>query len=160
MNGAVMQKVEERPSAEGRRFGMELETHTRVDIDEVIRLCEDRGLKINDQRSRYFKSDGAKWDIKRDGSCGYEFASPILSGAAGIFDAKIAVEKIREVCPTAVNSDCGIHVTIDVSDHSPADLKRLLIDLRRDRRRHLASLSSPVHAHRSTVQPARGIRVD
>lgn len=44
-----------------------------------------------------------------------------------MFDAKIAVEKIRELCPDAVTSKCGLHVTVDVDDHSNEDLKRLII---------------------------------
>ena len=118
---------EERPSAVGRRFGVEVETHSNLQPSEIGRNMEARGLKVNMRSGDYFHSDGRQWDVKRDGSCGYEFASPILSGEAGIFDAKLAVEKIREVCPNAVNSKCGLHVTIDVSDHTPHDLKRLAI---------------------------------
>lgn len=118
---------EERPSSEGRKFGLEVETHSQLNISDVIEKLEARGLEINDQRSRYFHSNGQKWDVKRDGSCGYEFASPIISGEAGIFDSKLAVEKIREVCDTAVNRKCGLHVTIDVSDHSEEELIRFAI---------------------------------
>ena len=119
--------VEERPSSVGRRWGLEVETHSRLSPREVAAKMQERGLTVNLRENDYFHSDGTAWDVKRDGSCGYEFASPILSGDAGIFDAKLAVEKIREVCPDAVNVKCGLHVTIDVSDHSPADLKRLAI---------------------------------
>jgi len=126
-SSSAVKVVEARPSSEGRRWGLEVETHSNLDITEVIEKMEARGLQINDQRSRYFDSTGQKWDVKRDGSCGYEFTSPILSGNAGIFDAKLAVEKIREVCENAVNRNCGIHVTIDVSDHNDADLIRLAV---------------------------------
>lgn len=120
-------RVEERPSSEGRRWGLEVETHSNVDINRVAQLMTERGLRVNVETGRYFKSQGDVWDVKRDGSCGYEFASPILSGEAGFFDAKVAVEKIREICPSAVNHNCGIHVTIDVRDHSEADLRRLCV---------------------------------
>jgi predicted DNA-binding WGR domain protein len=120
-------KVEARPSSEGRRWGLEVETHTHVDLRDIVLRMRDRGLDVSVKSDSYFKSNGQQWDVKRDGSCGYEFASPILSGDQGIFDVKLAVEKIREVCPTAVNSSCGIHVTVDVSDHSPEDIKRLVI---------------------------------
>jgi len=119
--------IEERPSSVGRRFGVEVETHSNLAPAQIAGKMQERGLKVNLRTGDYFHSDGRQWDVKRDGSCGYEFASPILSGEAGIFDAKLAVEKIREVCPNAVNSKCGLHVTIDVSDHNPADLKRLAI---------------------------------
>lgn len=119
---------ENRPSSEGRNFGLEIETHTRIDMNSIIDGMVERGLNVNDRRRNYFHSDGTTWDVKRDGSCGYEFASPIMSGEAGVFDAKVATEKIREVSgPNAVNSSCGIHVTVDVSDHSNVELKRFVI---------------------------------
>jgi len=118
---------EERPSDSGRRWGLEVETHTNLDKDAIVTKMRERGLEVVDSSGRYFHSTGRVWDLKRDGSCGYEFASPILSGDAGIFDAKLAVEKIRNVCDTAVNRQCGIHVTIDISDHNDEDLKRLAI---------------------------------
>lgn len=120
-------KVESRPPSDGRKWGLEVEVHSNVDVAEIAEKMTKRGLEVNCREDDYFKSDGRAWDIKRDGSCGYEFASRILSGKAGIFEAQVAVEKIREVCPTAVNSNCGIHVTIDVADHAPADLVRLVL---------------------------------
>jgi predicted DNA-binding WGR domain protein len=122
-----VQVLEQRPSAVGRRWGLEVETHSNLSPTEVAHKMLERGLKVQLRTGDYFPSDGGQWDVKRDASCGYEFASPILSGDAGIFDAKLAVEKIREVCSTAVNSRCGLHVTIDVSDHTPTELKRLAI---------------------------------
>lgn len=126
-DGVSVDRVEARPSAVGRGWGLEVETHSQLDPADIANRMSARGLKVNVETGRYFHSDGRVWDVKRDGSCGYEFASPILRGDSGIFDAKLAVEKIREVCPTAVNSNCGIHVTIDVSDHSEDDLRRLVI---------------------------------
>lgn len=119
--------VESRPSSEGRRWGLEVETHSNLDINSIVERMRERSLSVTVDTGRYFKSDGNHWDVKRDGSCGFEFASPILSGESGIFDAKIAVEKIREICPNATNSKCGIHVTIDVSDHNTKDLRRLCV---------------------------------
>lgn len=121
------ESIEERPSSDGRRWGLEVETHSRLSPQEVAEKMRERDLVVNVDTGRYFKSNGRAWDIKRDGSCGYELASPISRGEAGIFDAKIACDKIKEVCPTPVNSNCGIHVTIDVSDHSQEDLCRLII---------------------------------
>ena len=124
-NRAVM--VESRPSDTGRYWGLEVETHSNLDIADVAARMRQRNLNVSVNANRYFKSDGRQWDVKRDGSCGYEFASPKLRGEAGIFDAKIAVEKIHEVCPMAVNSKCGLHVTIDVADHTFTDLRRLVV---------------------------------
>lgn len=119
--------VEARPTADGRRWGLEVETHSNLEPTAIATKMRERDLEVNVDTNRYFKSNGRVWDVKRDGSCGYEFASPILSGEAGIFDAKIACDKIKEVCPTPVNSNCGIHVTIDVSDHSEKELCTLII---------------------------------
>jgi hypothetical protein len=121
------QVIESRPDNTGRGWGLEVETHSRLSVNEVVAKMRERGLKVSVRLGDYFHSDGKNWDVKRDGSCGFEFASPILHAEAGIFDAKIAVEKIREVCQTAVNTNCGIHVTVDVSDFSKQELKRLVI---------------------------------
>jgi predicted DNA-binding WGR domain protein len=124
-NGLV---VEQRPQGGSpRKWGFEVETHSRLEVEQVVDLMRERGLQVKSRTKDYFKSDGKQWDVKRDGSCGYEFASPILSGNAGIFDVKLAVDKIREVCETPVNSKCGIHVTVDVSDHSQAEIVRLVV---------------------------------
>lgn len=124
-------RVEERPASTGRRWGLEVETHSRLSVVEVAKGMTDRGLKVALNTGSYFKSEGKVWDVKRDGSCGFEFASPIMSGESGLFDAKVAVEKIREVCPSAVNQACGIHVTIDVSDFSFDELKNLVLQYMR-----------------------------
>ena len=118
---------EQRPPETGRKFGFEVETHSNLDPKKIADQLSARKLKINYRAGSYFHSDGTSWDVKRDGSCGFEFASPILCENSGIFDVKLALEKIRGVCETAVNADCGIHVTIDVSDHGEADLRRLLV---------------------------------
>lgn len=154
-------RVEDRPSEAGRRWGLEVETHSRLSIQEVAAKMRERDLEVNVDTGRYFKSNGRVWDVKRDGSCGFEFASPILSGDAGIFDAKIACDKIKEVCPTPVNSSCGIHVTIDVSDHSEKDLCRLIIaylkaqehfyaECNESRQNNRYCLRNPVQALQST----------
>ncbi len=112
----------------GRRFGLEIETHTRIDVDTILERLRKRGINVNDDRHAYFHSDGTKWDLKRDGSCGYEFASSILHGESGIFDCKVAVENVQQVCSgkSAVNDECGLHVTVDISDLKDIDLKRLV----------------------------------
>ena len=138
----VVQTLEQRPSDDGRRWGFELETHSRLSIEDIVAKMRERGLDVQVRVTDYFKSNGNQWDVKRDASCGYEFASPILSGERGIFDVKIAAEKIREVCQSAVNSDCGIHVTIGVEDHGPKDLKRLAIGYLRAQEHFYAECNS------------------
>jgi len=142
--------VESRPEADGgRKFGLEVETHSRLSIDDIIEKLLARGLKVRDRRNSYFHSDGSQWDVKYDSSAGYEFASPILSGSRGIFDAKLAVEKIREVGgATAANANCGVHVTVDIGDHSFEDFKRLVIGYLRCQKHFY----DQVHESRSTNQ--------
>lgn len=121
-------QVENRPSATGRKFGVEIETNTNLSKQELSRLLKSRNLKVRTTNS-YMQSSGDKWDIKNDSSCGYEIASPILSGAQGVFDLKLAADKIKDALNDShmPGSDCGIHITVDVSDFNNTDLKRLII---------------------------------
>lgn len=155
-DGAI---TENRPSAEGRVFGLECETHSRVELNEIITKLRERGLNVRDQRHNYFHSDGNQWDVKRDGSCGYEFASPKLSGEAGIFDSKLAIEKIREVAGAgAANSNCGIHVTVSIEDHSFDDFKRLVVAYLRCQKHFYAQVHERRHnEHYCKPNPANRI---
>jgi hypothetical protein len=121
-------QIENRPSATGRNFGVEIETNTNLSKAELCRLLKSRNLKTRVTNS-YIQSIGDKWDIKNDSSCGYEIASPILSGAQGVFDLKLAVDKIKDVLHNnhMPNNDCGIHITVYVSYFNNVDLKRLII---------------------------------
>ena len=121
-------QLENRPSSTGRKFGVEIETNTNLSKVELSRLLKSRNLKLSVKNS-YSNSDGSKWDIKNDSSCGYEIASPVLSGAQGVFDLKLAADKIKDALNSShmPNSDCGIHITVDISDFSQSDLKRLII---------------------------------
>jgi predicted DNA-binding WGR domain protein len=121
-------RVETRPTNTGRKFGVEIETNTNLRKSVLCKLLKDRGLKAR-SISGYTTSNGDKWDIKNDSSCGYEIASPILSGPQGIFDLKLAVDKIKDaLLDTHMPDDrCGIHITVDVSDFNKVDIKRLII---------------------------------
>ena len=122
-----VEAINEKPEDFGdfRKFGVEVETHTDIPMDTIVKLLKERGLNVNDRRASYFHSSGTHWDIKRDGSCGYEFASPILSQPN---DAKMAVSIIQRMAPNAVNEACGLHVTVDVSDFSDTSLRWLIIN--------------------------------
>jgi predicted DNA-binding WGR domain protein len=121
-------QIENRPSATGRKFGVEIETNTNLSKIELSRLLKARNLKVRTTNS-YIQSNGDKWDIKNDSSCGYEIASPILSGAQGVFDLKLAADKIKDALNDShmPDSDCGIHITVDISDFTSTDIKRLII---------------------------------
>ncbi len=123
--------VEDRPVENSnviRKFGVEIETNTNLSKSELKKKLKNRGLAVKVTHS-YQSSNGTTWDIKNDSSCGYEIASPILSGKTGIFDLKLATDKIKE----ALNDDhlpdldCGIHITVDISDFSKIQIKRLII---------------------------------
>lgn len=121
-------QIENRPSATGRKFGVEIETNTNLSKRELSTLLKARNLKVRTTNS-YMQSTGDKWDIKNDSSCGYEIASPILSGQQGIFDLKLAADKIKDALNDnhMPDNDCGIHITVDVSDFNKNELKRLII---------------------------------
>lgn len=121
-------QLENRPSATGRKFGVEIETNTNLSKQQLKRLLKQRNLDVITSNS-YHASDGRKWDIKNDSSCGYEIASPILSGAEGIFDLKLASDKIKDALNNnhMPDNDCGIHITVDISDYNQQDIKRLII---------------------------------
>lgn len=121
-------QVEARPDSNGRKFGIEIETNTNISKLDLKNRLQSRGLEVK-VINGYENSNGKKWDIKNDSSCGYEIASPILSGDAGIFDVKLSIDKIKEsLNDTHVpDSRCGIHITLDVSDLTSEQMKTLII---------------------------------
>lgn len=89
-----------------RRYGVEIETHR----------CED-----------YRQLGGVPFNIKEDCSvAGKEFASAILSGDKGL-------EAIEDLCDFAkdhdwkVNSDCGLHIHLDMTKEKTESLKSTAI---------------------------------
>lgn len=99
-----------------RDFGIEIETNTNLSKSKLSKRLRSKGLKTR-IINNYVNSDGKKWDIKNDGSCGYEVASPIIHGEAGIFDLKLSVDKIKECLSGHLpDANCGIHITVSTKD--------------------------------------------
>lgn len=74
-------------------------------------------------RDGYVHSDGSAWELKVDGSCGYELVSPKLTRA----DWPV-VERVLAALNAAgarVNRSCGLHVHVDVRDFVADDVTRL-----------------------------------
>lgn len=74
--------------------------------------------------------DNAFWDLKRDGSCGYEIVTPPIEG--GNFGRVIAplVAAIREEEKRHklefMSDKCGLHCTFDVKDVGSRGIKQIL----------------------------------
>lgn len=74
----------------------------------------------------YGHSNGTTWDVKTDGSCGFEVASAALR-----LDDEGHNDELRAACATLtrigkVDRRCGLHVHVDVSDFDRATFQRLL----------------------------------
>lgn len=110
-----------------RLVGVEMET-TRVSetggpiTAEILHNAVGRAIAAHHgQRSsrigEYFQSNGQTWDVKRDGSCGYEVVTPAFR-----IDSAGHNGPLRDVCRELkverpkVDRSCGLHVHVDVSD--------------------------------------------
>ncbi len=95
-----------------RKFGIEIETNTNLKIKPLLKKLKAQGVKAK-RVAFYTKTTGKYWEVKNDSSCGFEIASPIINGEAGIFDFKLCIDKISQ-CLTGhhPDSNCGIHITV------------------------------------------------
>jgi hypothetical protein len=75
----------------------------------------------------YGHSDGTTWDVKHDGSCGFEIASPamMMDDAGECIELKNVCAQILTVQPQ-INRQCGLHVHVEVLDYTWDDMRRLL----------------------------------
>jgi hypothetical protein len=99
-----------------RPYGIEIEAYN---VSET---------RLNEMFQNFNLGD---WQMKRDssinGNLAKEIVSPKLKGNKGI-------EQLAKVCisldktKAKVNSSCGLHIHIDVSDYSLEDWKRLIIN--------------------------------
>lgn len=92
-----------------------------------------RALLPNVQRMGYGHSNGRTWDIKTDGSCGWEVASPALrfttdaSGAPELPELRTVCRLLNDAQYNArVDRTCGLHVHVDVSDFTREQTQRLI----------------------------------
>ncbi len=75
-------------------------------------------------------STAGMWDIKRDGSCGFEAVSPVIRTVAEL-KACAKVAKLVADHGGVVNSNCGFHVHVGLRDLPLAHYSRLFAFLTR-----------------------------
>jgi hypothetical protein len=118
-----------------RTIGWELEFNRHATSGESISgrrinraLCAaDTGYDVTGEGQSYHHSDGSTWDVKYDGSCGWEVSTPaVFLDAEGHSDAlRRGVHALAALDPS-VNESCGLHVWIDCSDFDADALRRLM----------------------------------
>lgn len=108
-----------------KRFGIELEIVgiSAMQAAAVIRnagfICEYEGYNHTDHASA--------WKVVTDSSIsgtGCEVVSPILSGEAGLADAR-KVAEVLEAAGATANRSCGFHVHFDASHMSVEDVRAI-----------------------------------
>ncbi len=92
--------------------------------------------------------DNNYWDLKTDGSCGYELVTPPMQGEEVSEVLAPVLAKINEVeykhRLVFVDNSCGLHVTFDVQSVGTRGLKRILFSTLR----HQAALIGTQPAYR------------
>jgi hypothetical protein len=119
-----------------RCFGVEIEVGKEVNRDLIINF-------IKSNTHRYVKKsfyrptiNNSYWDVKHDGSCGAKYINGINEGgfeinsykASGVYQLKdicYVISKLKTI-GVKVNSNCGFHVHVEVSDFDTDDVGTLL----------------------------------
>jgi hypothetical protein len=124
----------------GRGFGVEIELN-----DETVRHTSLRGSqlkqavrsglakagqpdsRLNRRQVDRYPSTGDTWDVKRDGSCGFEIATPVLhlTDAGHNLELRPIMEEINRLGPQT-DARCGLHVHVDLADFNPRQLQALV----------------------------------
>jgi len=118
-------RVQYRSFSTTRSFGVEGEyTDFGIDQEEIAWI-----LEVNDPNhvvsvTPYNLSDGSCWHVKSDSSCGWEVASYKGSGVADLNNIAGCLETVASQ-GGLINSDCGLHVHVDVSDFTEGDIARI-----------------------------------
>lgn len=105
-----------------RTFGVEVEFLTSTSRESVAREMRARGLAVAVEG--YNHVVGSHWKLVTDGSCGYELVSPILSGADGLRQVRLASESLM-AAGAKVDKRCGFHVHHEGKDLSVANVRTL-----------------------------------
>lgn len=116
-----------------RRVGIEMEMNSQTATGTSLtqRMLFDAisplGLSNRVIQAGYTHNDGSVWEVKTDGSCGYEVTSPAM-----MFSNDDELPELRSVCNALtrvgprIDRRCGLHVHIEVRDYTWDDLRRLL----------------------------------
>lgn len=107
-----------------RKFGIEMEI---VGIDRQTALQALRAIGVSVQDEDYNHVTRAHWKLVSDASVynGFEVVSPILSGEAGLEEARAVATALDDAGATA-NRSCGLHVHFDARDLSAGDIRTIV----------------------------------
>ncbi len=75
--------------------------------------------------THWYKTYG-HWVLKPDNSCGIEVCSPIVHGWIGLKKVCQVVDVFQNNPLINVNSDCALHVHVDISDLKPKQIANIL----------------------------------
>lgn len=108
-----------------RKFGVEIEFLATVSREEVVRKICSNGITCYDEG--YNHDDHIDhWKLVRDGSCGLELVSPILSGEDGLRQIEVVCGVMKEL-HAKVDRSCGLHVHVDARGLSQKDIAKVFI---------------------------------
>lgn len=116
----------------GRRFGVEMEVRShRIDRTAYPqRELTDalRHARLTVRQGGYYHSDGTRWDVKTDSSCGFEVATPALTmdRDGHCAELRAGIDAINTVRPR-VDRQCGLHVHIDCRDLTWRQMQTLVV---------------------------------
>lgn len=148
-----------------RRFGIEMEftgrERLRFYADRIDHALQQEAEKVEGSdpalaaryrrhagrvcaRDSYFHSAGYSWDVKIDGSCGNELASPILT-AEDWPVVEVICKALRE-SGAQVNQHCGLHVHHEARDLRQSHIRNLI--------RLWAAFDGPMH---EALPPSRRV---
>lgn len=107
-----------------RRFGVELEMSEKVPKSVISQAIKSNSYFDSRVRRHGASIDNNFWEVKEDHSCGYEVSSFVGSGVDHLLHmANIA--NILKLIGCETNWSCGLHVHVEVLDHTNEDIAKL-----------------------------------
>lgn len=114
-----------------RQFGLEIEfsggqfSHWRRVLSRLFETNPAFRTEWLMTTEEYRHSDGSRWELKRDGSCGWELATPAMTWAHWPLVEQV-LTTLRENNAT-ITRNCGLHVHHEIREFSLASLRRLTV---------------------------------
>jgi len=113
-----------------RTFGIELEVHLPHGRSHAQLAAAISRAGVSCRSEHYNHNTVAHWKVTTDGSLGYEggaeVVSPVLSGEAGIIEARQVADAIKAFgCTVSVR--CGFHVHVGAADLTVNQLRNVAI---------------------------------
>lgn len=111
-----------------RRFGLEFELLNTHSVEYYGRrltpiITEFGGRLL--VSAEYRHSDGRQWELKRDGSCGWEVVTPAISWKQ--WSQVESVLAALRASDAEVDDRCGLHVHHEIRDFKPGQVRSLLL---------------------------------